>query len=123
MLRDYEELISSVLENGIKGNEKISDLQLASYITGKLCYKIEREKEGANKPRVKFWALNQLAFQETSKSPYIFTKTLKKMAIHGECLDEMDKKLFANLCADLGILQSDEMDSPSFLAGYMNNNN
>lgn len=124
MLRDYEELIKSVTENGIRGNEKISDLQLSSYITGKLCNKIARQKQGVKnfiKPgkRSGFGELNVLAFQATPKSPYIFTKTLEKMAINGQYLDEKEKDIFAHLCASINQFPSDEMDSPAFLAGYM----
>lgn len=128
MLRDYEELFNCVLDNGIRGNEKISDLQLASYITGKLCNKIAKQKlsiEKFIKPGNKsgFGELDILAFQATPKSPYIFSKTLKKMAINGQYLDEKEKNIFANLCASLEKFPSDEIDSPAFLAGYMHDEN
>lgn len=125
MLRDYEELINSIPKNGIKGNEKISDLQLASYTTGVLCNKIAIRKQYVEKfiKPGRIWGfgeLDVLAFQATPKSPYIFTKTLERMAINGgQYLDEKEKDIFAHLCASINQFPSDEMDSPAFLAGYM----
>lgn len=124
MKADYEKLIDSIPENGIRGNEKISDIQLASYITGMLCGKIARKKEVHESPlkpgeKHGFGELDLLSFQETPKSPYIFSKTLKKMTIWGHYWEEKDKELFANLCADIESLKTDEIEDPSFLAGFM----
>lgn len=124
MLRDYEELINSIPENGIRGNEKISDLQLASYVTGMLCGKIVKRRaviEKLPKPggRYGFGELDVIAFQAAPKSPYIFSRTFEKMAVNGHYLGEKDKELFANLCANIATLKTDEMEGPSFLAGFM----
>lgn len=113
----YEKMVFEIPEKGIIGNKQISEVQLSSYVFGLLAAIVASNiKPQEDKT---FAVLDRVAFQETPKSPHLFNRSILKIAPYAEFWDDYEKELFANLCAEIPNLGTDEMDSVSFCAAFM----
>lgn len=128
----YERMFADIPEKGLVGNSVISKSQLASYIIGFLAARISVNFHPASfSPRqytdsllnvnkmASFNFLDKIVFRETHKKPILFNKTIVKMAVYAACFDSYEKEIFANLCAEIPDLGTDEVDDTAFLASFM----
>lgn len=119
----YERMTFDVPEKGVTENKQISKVQLASYICGLLAAKIARGRQNANLMPVltksSFSFLEKIVFQENCKSPYLFNRSVLKMAPYAEFWDDYEKELFSNICAEIPSLCTDKMDHVAFYAAFM----
>ncbi|RHJ76374.1 helix-turn-helix transcriptional regulator [Parabacteroides sp. AM08-6] len=111
----YERMMADAYTQGLTSNSQVSKVRLASYICGFLSAIIARNVEQEKS----FAFLDKVVYQENAKKPYLFNKSVLKMALYAEYWDSDEKKLFAVLCSEISDLGTDEMDNAAFLAAFM----